>query len=249
MTKLRSIALAGFSTGCLIALWSHLATQYDPVTLPSPSATASALFELLGDPEFLLDTLLTSIGRILLGVLIAFVAGTLLGLLAGLAPVLRPMLFPIRLVLSSMPAAVLIVLLLIWTGPTTATTVIAASVMLAPLFYIAALDGLEGVDRRLMEMAQVHRVPWPRRIRAIIAPAVTIALLPAMRTGAANGIRVTILAEILAGTGGLGDQISTARQYLQTDQVFALIILVIALVIALESGLGLLISQMRGGRS
>lgn len=248
MTRLRSIALAGLSTGLLIAIWAYLATRYDPVTLPSPAATAWALLDLLGDRGFLLGTLLPSAGRIVTGILLAFAAGTALGLLAGLIPIFRPLLFPVRLVLSSMPAAVLIVLLLIWTGPTTATTVIAASVMLAPLFYVATLDGLDGVDHRLIEMATVHRVPWTRRVSAIIAPAVTVALLPAMRTGAANGIRVTILAEILAGAGGLGDRIATARQYLQTDQVFALVVIVIALVIALEGGLGFVIGRIRGGR-
>ncbi|MEM1384175.1 MAG: ABC transporter permease subunit [Pseudomonadota bacterium] len=246
MTPAARIALAALSLCSLLALWSFLATRYDPVTLPSPSATGGALLALLGDRGFLAGTLLPSILRILAGVSLAFAGGTALGLLAGLVPVLRPILFPVRLTLMSMPAAVLVVLLLIWTGPTSATTVIAASVMLAPVFYVAALDGLAGVDPRLMEMAAVHRVPWDRRIRAIIAPAVTVAMLPAIRTGAANGIRVTILAEILAGAGGLGDRIASARQYLQTDQLFALIIVVVGLVVVLEAGLGYLVSRMRG---
>lgn len=239
-------AWAALSSCILIGFWSYLAGRFDPVTLPGPGATGKALWAMMSDGTFLLGTLVPSMGRIVAGVLLAFGGGTALGLLAGTMPVLRPILFPLRLVLSSMPAVVLIVLLLIWTGPTGATTVIAASVLLAPLFYVAALDGMDGVDRRLMEMAAVHQVPWARRVRAVVAPAMTVAMLPAMRTGAANGIRVTVLAEILAGAGGLGDRISSARQYLETDQLFALIIIVIAMVVVLESGLGLLVKQIRG---
>ncbi len=102
--------------------------------------------------------------------------------------------------------------------------------MLLPVFQIAIAEGMGAVDPQLAEMAKVFRVPLRRRARRIILPAVWTALGPALRTSVANSLRVTLLTELLSGAEGLGSAVPSAQSWLQTDRLFALAIVILALI-------------------
>jgi NitT/TauT family transport system permease protein len=114
---------------------------------------------------------------------------------------------------------------------------------LLPVFQIAIAEGMAAVDPQLAEMAQVFRVPPLRRLHRIVLPAVWTAFGPALRIAVANALRVTLLTELLSGAEGLGSAVQRAQSWLQTDQLFALVIVILALIGLAEAALTLLLRE------
>jgi NitT/TauT family transport system permease protein len=89
----------------------------------------------------------------------------------------------------------------------------------------------------------VFRVPLRRRLHRIVLPAVWTALGPALRIAAANALRVVLLTELLSGAEGLGAAVQRAQSWLQTDRLFALVIVILVLIGLVEAMLTLLLRE------
>ncbi|MGR3622402.1 ABC transporter permease [Pseudophaeobacter sp.] len=231
MKHLWSVALG---VGLCFVIWWAASLRFSDFIVPAPKDTAAALIMLLVDGAFWTDTLLPTLLRAASGGAIAAIVGIVLGLWAGQSIAVNGIVTPLRFVLLALPAPVFVILALLWVGAQDATIILSVAVLLAPVFFVAARDGLRGTDIRLTEMAQVYRVTWLHKCRYILMPSVGVSLIPATRLAIANALRLTILAEILVATGGMGEQISLSRQYLETPQLFAMVVILIAIIAALE---------------
>lgn len=236
----------GLGVGALLLLWQYLSTVLHPVILPRPSATLGALVDLLFSGSFLLDVVLPSLTRAVSGLCLALAIGCSAGALAGYSQTVEAVLAPLKHLLLGLPASILIVLLILWLNGGNRLVICAVTVMLVPLFYLALLDGVRGLDRSLGEMAQVFRIPLWRRLTRIYSPALWHALRPALRLAIATSLRVTLLTEVLAGSDGLGQTVLFAQTYLETERLFALVLLILALIVGIERLFNLL---LRIGRS
>jgi NitT/TauT family transport system permease protein len=224
----------------LIALWALAARESLPAILPGPLAVVRALGQLVIDREFWIGTLLPSLGRAAAGLGLAFALGAPLGLAGWRWPAISALLAPVRLILMGIPAPILAILCILWFDVTVVLTV---AVLLLPVFQIAIAEGMAAVDPQLAEMAQVFRVPPLRRLHRIVLPAVWTAFGPALRIAVANALRVTLLTELLSGAEGLGSAVQRAQSWLQTDQLFALVIVILALIGLAEAALTLLLRE------
>lgn len=217
-----------------LALWTAAAERFPSIIVPSPEATVLAAVELVMDRSFWSMTVLPTLSRALVGGAVAATIGIGFGLIAGYSRLANGVLEPPRLILSAVPAPVLVILLLLWFGTNDKTIILSVAILLIPLFFVASRDGLRGVDTKLVEMATVYRLPLRQRLSLIVAPALAISILPATRVGVANGLRLCILAEILVASSGLGEEIALSRQYLETEKLFALVLLLVLLIVCLE---------------
>ena len=223
-----------FGIGLCLVFWWGASLQFPDFVVPSPKDTAATLVTLLVDAAFWTDTLLPTLLRAIAGGAVAAIVGIAMGVCAGQFPVVNGIVTPLRFVLSALPAPVFVILALLWVGAQDATIVLAVAVLLAPVFFVSARDGLRGADVELIEMAHVYHLGWLGKCRYILMPAVAVCLVPATRLGIANALRLTILAEILVATGGIGEQISLSRQYLETTRLFAMVVVLVSIIAALE---------------
>ncbi|MEH0069387.1 ABC transporter permease subunit [Pannonibacter sp. Pt2-lr] len=111
------------------------------------------------------------------------------------------------------------------------------------MFQIAVAEGMSAIDPELAEMARVFQVPLLPRLRQIILPAVWTAFGPALRVATANALRVTLLTELLSGAEGLGAAVQRAQSWLQTDRLFALVVVILLLIGLAETLLSLLVNK------
>lgn len=227
----------------LIALWALAARESLPAILPGPLAVARALGQLVTDREFWAGTLLPSLGRAAAGLGLAFALGAPLGLAGWRWPAISALLAPLRLILMGIPAPILAILCILWFDGGDITVVLTVAVLLLPVFQIAIAEGMAAVDPQLAEMAQVFRVAPLRRLHRVVLPAVWTAFGPALRIAAANALRVTLLTELLSGAEGLGSAVQRAQSWLQTDQLFALVIVILALIGLAEAALTRLLRE------
>jgi NitT/TauT family transport system permease protein len=222
----------GFLAGTclLLAIWALAATYSLPAILPGPVPVIRALAALIVERAFWTETLLPSLGRAAAGLALAIVCGSALGLAGWRWPVVSALLAPLRLILLGMPAPILAILCILWFDGGSTTVVLTVAALLVPVLQIAIAEGMDAIDRQLQEMARVFRVPMLRQLHRIALPAVWTAVGPALRVAVANALRVTLLTELLAGSEGLGAAVQRAQSWLQTDRLFALVIIILVLI-------------------
>ena len=138
--------------------------------------------------------------------------------------------------LQTVPTVVLIALALIFIG-TNDTSVVAVTVASGfTYFTLNVIQGTKAIDHDLVEMARAYGAREPALVRSIYLPSVVPYFLAATRVTLGVAWQVTLFAEYLMGTSGVGFQVSTAIKLLDTASVFQWGLSVVALSIALEYG-------------
>ncbi|MET8827649.1 ABC transporter permease subunit [Streptomyces sp. NPDC004610] len=214
-------ALAAVLTAlALTGVWAWASAGLPEVVLPSPRDTLRELGELASD-----GTLFTALGttllRVLLGVSLGVAAGVLAGALSAGSPVVAGMLDPARVLLTGVPPVVTVMLAMIWLGPGGTVVVLAVVAVVLPQTLVATQDALRRVDPDLLEMSRGFRVPWHWRVRHVVLPSVVPPVVAAVAVTLAGGLRLGLMAEVLAAPDGVGAAVSQARGYLETAEVFA----------------------------
>ena len=151
-----------------LAVW-ELASLYigQEILLVSPVSVLRRLTVLAVQSDFW-GSIAFSFFRIIGGFLLASLCGTLLASLSAAFRFVRDLLAPAMAAIKAVPVASFIILVLIWV-PSRNLSVVISFLMVLPVIYTNVLGGILSTDRKLLEMAQVFRIPLFRRIRS--APA------------------------------------------------------------------------------
>ena len=213
------------------------------ILLVSPVSTCRAFLRLLGTSRFY-RAVLGSFGRILLGFSLGTLLGVLLAALAYAAAPVRILLAPMMTVVKATPVASFVILALIWISSKN-LSVLMSFLMVLPITYGNILQGLDGADPELMEMAEVFRVrPWGR-IRAILAPAAFPFLLSAARLSLGMCWKAGIAAEVIGQPrNSIGSALQQAKVYFNTPDLFAWTLAVILLSLAFEKCMLWLVNRL-----
>ncbi len=179
-----------------LVLWQGLAMAlHNAILLASPLEVLVALLALLPEKGFYL-ALGTSLLRIGSGFFLGTGAAAVLALLAWRAPPVRTLLAPLIALLTTVPIAAFIILLLIWTSSKYLSAAVSFLVVL-PQLYLALLSGLQSADVRLLELAEVFHVPLGRRLWYIHRPALAPQLRSACRLALGMCWKSGVAAEVI----------------------------------------------------
>ncbi|CAA7616220.1 ABC transporter permease [Magnetospirillum sp. SS-4] len=217
----------------LTALWEAGHAAYGTLVLPSPRDTVASLWDMSAAGKVLPAILETS-RNALGGFLSATVAGGILGGMAGASDMMRRLLQPIATLLLGIPAIAWVVLALLWFGGTGAAVSFTVLITTAPIVFAGAAQGARTLDGSLRRMARSFRVPATTLIRDVYLPHMLSYLFPALATGLALSWKVTVMAELLSGAGGIGDGLAVARVQVDTVKAMAWVLAVVGLLLAVE---------------
>ena len=211
-----------------LALWQAAALLIgNSIILASPLETGKALVSQLFLAEFW-SVFFSSCLRISLGFLGAFLLAAVFGAAAYFLRPLRELLAPAVLLMKSVPVVSFVILALIWAGSKRLSLFI-SFVVVFPMIYESVLAGLASADFRLLEMAQVFRIPFARTFRFIYLPALPY-LAANCRSAIGMGIKSGIAAEVIGiPEHSIGEQLYMAKIYLETDRLFAWTAVIIAM--------------------
>lgn len=242
-TRLRAIAdylngglAATASLFLFTALWQLAAEQLGALILPEPLTVLQRMLDILqhhSGQQALLTTIKSGCGGIALALLIGITSGWCAGIFPTLATLLRPWMT----VLLGMPPIIWVVLALFWFHQGNAITLFTVAIAITPMLFAASLMSRLTRPQPLLEMAQVYRLPFLTRWHHIWLPHLSQTLLPAISVAAGSGIKLTVMAELLSGTQGLGTKIADARTMLDTTDVLAYVLLIITIIMAIENAL------------
>lgn len=205
----------------------------DETFLPTPAATWQAALDMAGSGELLTDTL-ASVRRVLLGFAIAMAISVPLGFAMGTWRWALAALEPIIGLVRYMPASAFIPLLIIWLGLGEPSKL--AVLVLGVVFFntLMTADVVRQVPRRLLEASMTLGATPGVLIRKVILPHSLPGIIDAARVNAAAGWNFVVIAELFASTEGLGYRITRSARFLQSDRIFAVLIIIGLIGIALD---------------
>ena len=241
--KLPKWSYAPLSVLFWIALWWVVAASFNkPLLLPTPLQTLKALAALAKTGEFYL-TVLWSLARILLGILLALAGGALLALLTVKSALCHHLFSPLLALFKATPVASVIFLILLWVGRDNVPLWI-AFMMALPIVWSNVREGLLHTDRQLLEMARLFEVPRGRVLLKLRLPALTPYVLSACRSAIALAWKAGIAAEVLCVPArSIGRAIYEGKTYLMTEELFAWTFLVVVVSVLIEQGALLLLRK------
>jgi NitT/TauT family transport system permease protein len=204
--------------------------------IPSPSAVAASLYRgLLTGQHLLVFATLQTVGRLLLGYAIAVGSGATLGLLAGRHHDFASALNPIVALWIPLPAIVTIPVLSLWLGAGNAVIVLTVIFSAWIPIYLGALQGARSIGVRQLWVARSFGASGWTELRKVIAPGAFVHMAPSLRVGMGYAWRAVIAAEIVVPHGrGLGITIYAARQFFDVPTMYAGVMMIALLGLALD---------------
>lgn len=224
-----------------LALWwlaSH-GGWVSRVFLPTPEATWGSLLEGLGTGGELSAFTASTLGRMLLGWLLASLLGVALGVLVGSSATARQWLQPTLEFIRPLPASAVMPLAISIFG-------LSASMVMAVVAFgamwpvlLATVHGLASVHVRLQEVAAALQLPRSQFIWKIGLPNAMPDILSGMRLSMTVSLIVSVVGEMIASQAGLGQAILLAARSFRASELFAGIVLLGAIGFASNAVLAL----------
>lgn len=217
--------LAWFAVALVLAGWEAIVwiAQLNPIYLPAPSGILRALIELFGNGGLGYDLIVT-LWRIFAGFFIAVVLGVALGIWMATSERVRAVADLFIAALYPLPKVTLIPLLIIWLGtggPFMLT--ISALGAIFPIIINTVL-GIRQCDPGLVLAARDLRANHSQIITKVLLPSAIPSIFAGIRLGLGVSIILVVAAEMVVGKVGLGGRLFLAGQVLETEQVFAVLI-------------------------
>ncbi len=168
------------------------------------------------------------------GFLLALVSGILLAALSGRFRWVETALWPFMITVKTVPVASFVVICLIWLSAQNLSVFISFLIVL-PVVYGNVLQGIKSEDGKMLEVAEVFRMPVLRRILYIHMPQLKPFILSACATALGMSWKAGIAAEII-GTpdGSIGKQLYYAKIYLDTDDLLCWTVIIVIVSVAFE---------------
>ena len=222
----------------LLAGWEVLvrsgAAKFD--YLPAPSGILLASGSLIVSGE-LFSQALHTVESILIGWTVAAAIGIGLGLALGLSPLLRRWSLASFEVLRPLPAiAFLPLALLLFNFSLTTELVLMIYASVWPVF-INTMGGVMGVTSRLYDVSRTLRLSRMQTLVKVIVPAAAPAIVTGCRLSMGLTLVMAIVAEMIANPHGLGYAVISELQAMQPQRMFAYVLFIGMLSIALNAGL------------
>lgn len=233
--RLRQILLPLLLLVVILVLWQFLppALGVKPFIIPRFSSVISQF-----SSHYVLKNLwmngVVTVEEALIGLGIGAGSGVALGLLLGESATLRVTLYPYVVAFQSLPKVAIAPLFVIWFGfGLTPKVLVAATLAFFPLL-VNTMSGVMSVDRDLVDLFQAicasRRQTWQR----LLLPAALPSIFAGMELATVLALLGAIIGEFVSAQRGLGILLQQQETAYDTAGVFATLVVLAALGVALN---------------
>ncbi|MGB3356323.1 MAG: ABC transporter permease [Mycobacterium sp.] len=244
------LALTGYLT--LFAVWSACSLFFfTPYVLPAPWTVGAEMWHLAADGTAFVQ-FGSSIVKIAVGFAIGTVVGVPLGLLMGRMRYWNYFFQQPLLVLGNVPGLAFAVFALILFGIGAIGPIVVVAFVALPYVALNVAQGVEEVDRNLIDMSAVYGLNRSAILRSVFLPSIMPFLFAALRYGFAMAWKVEALTEVFGGRSGIGFMIRQSYQEFSVAGVLAWTGFFVLFILLIErvflAGLERRFFAWRGGR-
>src|ERR1700704_1911969 len=235
--KLAAVALMLAAWQAVV--WSGWKPDY---VLPGPGVVFQRLAQDLGNPNFDLGIAIT-LRRAFIGYATAVAIGSLVGILVARIGVLRKAIGSAILGLQSMPSIAWFPLAILLFGLNETAIFFVVILGAAPAIAGGLLSGVDHVQPILVRVGHVMGARGLSLYRHVILPAALPSFVGGLKQGWAFAWRSLMAGEIIGIVGhqlSLGQQIQFARDFSDTEQLLAIIVVIFVIGVVIDSLFGIL---------
>ncbi len=174
-----------------------------PHLLPAPTTVLEEVVSMAQSGE-LWGHIWITLYRVLAGFLVGASVAIVLGAATGYSKLANQLLDPMLQALRAIPSLAWVPLFILWIGIGEASKITLVAVGVFFPVYLNLTSGIQGVDRKLIEVGRMYHFSSVQLIRRIILPASLPSFLVGIRSGLSLGWMFVVAAELLGASQGLG---------------------------------------------
>ncbi|GAA4738316.1 hypothetical protein GCM10023350_23120 [Nocardioides endophyticus] len=179
-----------------------------------------------------------SLKRMFIGFFIAVVGGVGVGFVLGSSRVLDALASPVVSFLRSIPAAALLPPAIVLFGIGDVTKIVVIAFVCCWPIILNTRDGVRELDSTMMSSTAIYGITGLSRFRLVVLPAVSPRIFAGMRVSLSIAILLLVTSEMVASADGIGYFVFLAQQRFAVDDMWAGVILLGLLGVALNFLLG-----------
>ena len=232
--RVRGIAGLVIGVGGFLLVWTLLSAMiFGPFTLPPPSRIGAVMWEIVRSGDFV-HHFVPTILRLAYGFGLALLIGFPVGYLMGTSRWWRAFFHDMTIGAGSIPGITYAVLALVLFGISILGPVLSVGLVSMPYVAINVAEGLDSVDRRLVQMSDAFGRRRPTIVRNVLIPSVAPFAFAGVRLSFALAWKVEQLTEVFGSSSGVGFQIRHEFEDFSIPGMLAWVLLFIVFMILLE---------------
>jgi NitT/TauT family transport system permease protein len=220
----------------LVIVWQAIVgsglVTYD--YLPSPRTVVNAGFDLISA-----GTMTADIRHTLTSTMVGWIIGAGIGMSVGLLLALVPVVWRNSMasleVLRALPAIAFVPAAVLIFGFSMKMEIIVVSYVAIWPVLINTLDGARGVSALHVDVANILRLSTAQRVWKVVLPTATSSIIVGLRLSLALSLALAVVAEMIGNPAGVGYALVMQQQALEPANVFAYIVVIGLLGIALNA--------------
>jgi ABC-type nitrate/sulfonate/bicarbonate transport system permease component len=208
----------------IIGIWELVVREFDVKTyvLPAPSAIARST---VANWQILFPNLRVTVKEMLLGFGLAAVVGIALGTLIARSNLFRRGVFPLVIASQTVPVIAIAPVLVIWFGYDILPRVLVTALIAFFPLTVNTVAGFRSVDAELIRLFRSLNASGVQIFRKLTFPTGLPYIFAGLKVAATLSVIGATVSEWVGADKGLGYQIVTDTQQLETTRVFASIFL------------------------
>ena len=220
----------------VIAIWWASSFSVPHYILPGPARVWDA-FRLIVANGDLWNNLGITLWRVAVGFVAAALVALPFGIVLGANKRAGEFFEPVIPVLNTVSSAIWAIFAIIWFGISNATTIFVVFMTAMPLIITNVWQGTRAVNADFIELAQVLRMPQWKVMTKIYLPTILPYFFSGARLAFGFSWRVSLVAETIGSSSGVGYRLRQAADLIRTDQVFAWTLTMIIMMATIEMGM------------
>jgi len=192
--------------------------------LPSPITIIEKITEMAADGT-LWTHLGTTLFRVGAGFLIGAATALIIGSVVGYFSLFEKIMDPLIQAFRSIPGLAWVPLFILWLGIGEASKVLLIAVGVFFPVYLNIVSGIQGVDRKLIEVGRIYKFTPSQTLRKIILPASLPSFIVGIRSGLGLGWMFVVAAELMGASKGMGYLLVLGQNTYTPELVIASIVL------------------------
>ena len=215
-----------------------------PLVIPAPSNVARALLKILPTAQFAQDFERTII-EVVVSCALGIAVGLLLGTLGWRYGLLADAVEPYLVAMYAMPTLVFYPILLALMGLSPGPIIVITTLMVIVPVALNTTAGLRSIPPVLHKLARSTQADTLTRMRKVLLPAAIPLVMPGIKLGVIYGMVAAIAMEFILASRGLGYSIGYLYTGYRITDMWAYIVVVMALGMIVVALLGLLERRVR----
>jgi len=232
---------SGFMVLCQVALgvvvlllWQGASGRLvDNFFISNPIDVGKRLLDWITDGSLFIHIWATVYATVL-GFIVGSIGGVVLGIWLGVSPFTSRILNPYLNALNALPKVALAPLFVLWFGLGIESKVALAAVLVLFLVFLNTYAGVREVDQDLIDGARLMKATRTQVISKVIIPSAMSWVFAGLKISVPYALIGAVLGEMIAANRGLGYLVQFSGSQFDSAGVFAVLIVIALLAVALN---------------